>query len=199
MIRQLSRNALLALVLGIIVSACGGNPNKPDPTCTDPKATNVGSPLPCTFPAPTVSSISLQGTKPVSGSTLKMTIVVDNGNGTWSVSGGDDLFVTLKYEVADGMVAQADEDLYIVWCLSQDGVKHLTVSPKCMARPVTKRSGEEEFRTRMDPLFNVIRTDYIMMGMYKIKKSELQDSAKYILTAPVRNVAQVTFHFVPSN
>lgn len=121
--RLLSSFFVLLAVLG---TACGGNPNKPEPVCTEAGATNIGGPLPCVFPpAPVVDSMSIKGVSAKPNDVLIRYTFDAQGNGK-----GDPLFVTTSFTLRPETIAEATAlsgswnwGPRVVVCLTQNGEK----------------------------------------------------------------------------
>lgn len=143
-----ARLVLLTLVNVIGVSAaCGSNPTNPAPVCTEAGASNVGDPLPCQFPAPTVDSVTVKGFMPQPGPNTKLRTSIVNWD-TGVVIPGDKFVVTsrfaLRQETVDEATA-AGEEVILVSCLSKDGNEPTpdTGNGQCMLTRVTAISNGE--------------------------------------------------------
>lgn len=171
--RLLSLIVVLAAVLG---AACGGgNPNKPEPVCTDPNAQNVGGPLPC-IPKPVVVATNVSfvtsNPKAYNGSNKEeatlQTTVLEGGTEGSPVS-GDWLEVTLKHEISPEHLAEAQRRgarIEVRTFLSVDGVNNIPggVSARIWV-PTGVATGEGKHKfvvvAVMSP--NVTQTNYVLV------------------------------------
>lgn len=113
------KRCTLALV-AVMVIACGGNPNGPDPVCTDPNAANFGGPLPCVPKPPAQAFAELVSTSVPDGGTRIALDILPNGNKV----GDPPIQVTIKFGYSqtqiDHMKSVGHVGL-VKACLSVDG------------------------------------------------------------------------------
>lgn len=179
-------NRLMSLIVAlaaVLVIACGGStPTGPTKVCMNPNAPNYGQEGDCLpVPTPTVSSVSLVKTTPTTPAKLKMATTIDNGDGTGQIIGGEPLLVTVKYTVAAEHAAKPDEEMYLTVCLSVDGKNHLAL-PFCWSQLVTDQVGQKDFRFIMTENRKTNRTEFVFMGMYTIKKGEVNSLYKLVFS-----------------
>ena len=121
------KRCTLALA-AVLVIACGGNPNKPEPVCTEPGATNPGQPLPCKFPEPvkfTETRLWVVSTDPGVGSSLQLT-ELSGGTGGSPVPGGGAVTAKVGFEISEEHLNAAKSQgkkISLNVCLSVDGTK----------------------------------------------------------------------------
>ena len=143
MIRKLIQLTQAILVVLGIVSIIGffagcdkiPNPTTPTPTvCEDAKATNNGDPLPCVYPPPEQSFVTVKRTIPLGGATL-------------SNSKKEYVRAYVEYGISQAHMDEAravGASIVAIACLSVDGVNLVTTSPVCYTRPTVGWSGENE-------------------------------------------------------
>lgn len=120
--KAISLSMIIALVMVSGTVACGGNPNRPEPVCTEPGASNLGQPLPCVFPpAPTGAFAELQGTDPVSGATRTALNILPDGTKV----GDPPVKAFIRFGLSKAQtdeIALHQETGLLTACLSVDGV-----------------------------------------------------------------------------